>query len=76
MGLSKGADMTRPCFFQNGLDDQIKNIADSQGRQLALYADSAYAFQRYLITPFEGAVLSKQQSRFNKMMATVRGVVE
>ena len=63
-------------YFQSGLDDQIKDLADSRGRQLAVYADSAYAFRRYLITPFKGAVLSNQESRFNKNMASVRGAVE
>ena len=63
-------------YFQSGLDEQIKDIQDSNGRQLAIYADSAYAFRRYLITPFKGSAITPLQHKFNKNMAAVRGSVE
>ena len=63
-------------YFFSGLDDQVRNIHDSNGKQLALYADSAYSFRRYLITPFKGSNLSKLEKKFNKNMAKVRGAVE
>ena len=61
-------------YFASGLDPQAEQIFDEYG--LSIYADSAYAFRRYLITPFKGAAISKLEHRFNKNMAMVRGSVE
>ena len=63
-------------YFNSGLDPQIQNIYSATGKQLAVYADSAYAFRRYLIVPFKGANLSKVQKKFNKNMSEVRSSVE
>ena len=61
-------------YYASGLDQQAQSIFDDFG--LSLYADSAYAFRRYLLTPFKGANLSKLEHKFNKNMSTVRGSVE
>ena len=63
-------------YFNSGLDNQIQNIYSATGKQLAVYADGAYAFRNYLIVPFKGANLSKIQKKFNKNMSEVRGSVE
>ena len=63
-------------YFNNGLDPQIQNIYSAAGKQLAVYADSAYAFCRYLIVPFKGANLGKMEKKFNKNMSEVRTSVE
>ena len=61
-------------YFASGLDQLAQEIYDEYG--LSIYADSAYAFRRYLITPFKGAAISKLEHKFNKNMAAVRGSVE
>ena len=61
-------------YFQSGLDDQLSELYDL--KQIAIYGDSAYAFRRYLITPFKGAALTRLQTDFNTNMASVRESVE
>ena len=63
-------------YYDSGIDDKIANITDSNGRQLAIFGDSAYAFRRYLLTPFKGAALTQQQKDFNTNMSSVRACVE
>ena len=63
-------------YFASGLDVQAAQVYDSSPNQLALYADSAYAFRCYLITPFKGARLSNVQHKFNNNMSKVRTSVE
>ena len=62
-------------YHLSGLDAQIDNIFGN-GQQLAVYGDSAYAFRRYLITPFKGANLAQIQTDFNKEMSRLRICVE
>ena len=63
-------------YYQSGLDDLISDINDSNNETLAIYGDSAYAFRRYLITPFKGSKLTQAQHDFNKNMASMRTSVE
>ena len=56
-------------YYLSGLDAHISDIRGQDGSLLALYGDSAYAFRRYLITPFKGAHLTQLQSDFNKKCA-------
>ena len=54
----------------------FQNIVSEDGRLLAIYGDSVYAFRRYLITPFKGAHLTALQTEFNKKMSALRICVE
>ena len=63
-------------YYQSGLDELISDIVDDDNNQLAIYGDSAYAFRRYLVTPFKGANLSQLQHDFNANMSAMRASVE
>ena len=63
-------------YYLSGLDQQIDNIYSSDGKQLCLYGDTAYAFRTYLVTPFKGSKLDGIQKDFNKNMASLRMCVE
>ena len=63
-------------YHLSGLDAQISDVHSTDGRLLAIYGDSAYAFRRYLITPFKGANLTDLQTQFNKDMSSLRICVE
>jgi nuclease HARBI1 len=63
-------------YAQSGIDDVLSQELQIDGVQHYLYGDSGYALRPYLITPFEGAVLTVDESLFNKRMSKVRVSVE
>ena len=67
--------MTVQCIFC-GLDDQVAQVYDTDGNQMCIYGDSAYAARSYLLTPFKGSNLSQLETQFNANMAKVRTCVE
>ena len=76
-GPIEGRRYNSAMYYMSGLDGQISNImSNDNGRLLAVYGDSAYAFRHYLITPFKGANLTELQSEFNKQMSSLHICVE
>ena len=75
-GPIEGRQHDSAVYYLSGLDDQISNIYSANGQQLSLYGDTAYAFRRYLVTPFKGAQLAHLKKEFNKNMASLRTCVE
>jgi nuclease HARBI1 len=63
-------------YAQSGIDDVLGQLLLIDGVQHYLYGDSGYALRPYLITPFEGAVLTSDEALCNKRMSKVRASVE
>ena len=63
-------------YFFSGLDNQVSEVYDTDGNQMCIYGDSAYAARSYLLTPFKGSNLSPLETQFNGNMAKVRTCVE
>ena len=63
-------------YFESGLDQLISDVRNSNGEEMAVYANSAYALRSYLITPFKGANLTQEQIDFNANMSSMRQSVE
>ncbi len=63
-------------YFLSGINNGLANKVDQQGRQMAIFGDSAYALHRYLLKPFKGHNLSTEQEEFNHKASPVRQSVE
>ena len=63
-------------YYLSGIDDLIKDISSTNGETMCIFGDSAYAFRRYLVTPFKGANLTRMQKDFNCNMSSLRACVE
>jgi len=62
----------------SGLLDQLeeRQWRTADGHCFALYGDPAYPNRDFLISPFRGAVLTAEESAFNRAMSSVRECVE
>jgi len=62
----------------SGLLDQLeeRQWRTADGHSFALYGDPAYPNRDFLISPFRGAVLTAEESAFNRAMSSVRECVE
>lgn len=53
-----------------------RNAHTTTGRALQIYGDPAYRVNRYLISPYQGAQITRDQELWNKQMSQLRIVVE
>lgn len=61
----------------SGLSDMLERDAKGfGGRQMMLYGDQGYRNSAVMLTPYPGIHLLAHQSRFNRIMASVRVAVE
>ncbi len=60
------------------LDAQLANVKGSDGRQLAIYGDTAYPLCPWLFAPFpeHNALFTPEKKEFNAAMSQIRSAVE
>jgi nuclease HARBI1 len=63
-------------YAKSGIDDVLGQLLLIDGVPHYLYGDSGYELRPYLLTPFEGAVLTSDEALFNKRMSKVRVSVD
>lgn len=62
---------------ESGLLNYLERHAyNTNGIPLQLYGDPAYSVNRYLLSPYQGARITREQRAWNKAMSKVRIVVE
>jgi nuclease HARBI1 len=63
-------------YAESGLDEILSEELLVDGVQQYVFGDSGYTLRSYLMTPFEGDKLTKDEALFNKRMSKARVSVE
>jgi nuclease HARBI1 len=75
-GPFEGSRHDMHLYAESGPDDVLAEGLLIDGAQYYLSGDAGFALRPYLITPFEGAVLTPDEALFNRRMSKVRVSVE
>ena len=63
-------------YFLSGVDTTLLQISGDNGREMAIFGDTAYGLHCYLLKPFKGNNLTPGQVEFNARTSVVRQSVE
>lgn len=63
-------------YLSSGLDEQLQEVLEVDGRMFCLYGDSGYSARWYLYIPFRGSNLCEARRTFNEAMSKARVTVE